>query len=78
MLQLVRLTSAIGAEVRGVGLRQALRDGYAASDIAAAFAEHKVLLFRGQGSVTPEEHVSAYMAQWRSRALQARRRCARA
>jgi alpha-ketoglutarate-dependent taurine dioxygenase len=68
MLQLVRLTSAIGAEVRGVGLRRALRDGNAASDIAAAFAEHKVLLFRGQGSVTPEEHVSAYgpMAQSRT------------
>jgi alpha-ketoglutarate-dependent taurine dioxygenase len=77
MLQLVRLTSAIGAEVRGVGLRQALRDGNAASDIAAAFAEHKVLLFRGQGSVTPEEHVSA-LAQWRSRALHARRRSTRA
>jgi taurine dioxygenase len=43
--------------VRGVGLREAIRDEFTAASIGAAFAEHHVLLFRNQNEVTPTEHV---------------------
>lgn len=60
-LQVRRLSGAIGAELRGVDLKQALPEATVA-EIRAALLEHKVIFFPGQ-HLTPEEHV-AFGAQF--------------
>ena len=47
-LDLMPLTAAIGAEVRGVDLREAPADPELADAIRAAFLDHHVLVFRDQ------------------------------
>ena len=50
------VTAAIGAEVRGVDLREVTAEsGYA--EIRAAFEAHSLLLFRGQ-QLNDEEHLA--------------------
>jgi taurine dioxygenase len=60
-LQVRRLSGAIGAELRGVDLKQPLPEATVAA-IRAALLEHKVIFFPGQ-HLTPEEHV-AFGAQF--------------
>lgn len=54
-LEILPLTSAIGAEVRGVDMRRP-QDPATVGAIRAAWMEHQVLLFRDQ-DVTPEQHI---------------------
>ncbi len=51
-----RLNPALGAEVRGVDMRQPL-DAQTRQDILDAWTEHLVLVFPGQ-KITDEEHVA--------------------
>ena len=55
-LELVPLTSSLGAEVRGVDLSKPLSQA-AFDEIYAAFLEHQVLLFRDQ-NLPPAQHVA--------------------
>jgi taurine dioxygenase len=55
-VEVIPQRSALGAEVRGVDLRQALDEARFA-EIRAALAEHKVLFFRGQ-EISPEQQVA--------------------
>lgn len=51
-------TGALGAQVDGVDLGAVSRDDEAFSALYRLLLEHKVLFFRGQGSMTPAEHVA--------------------
>lgn len=54
-LEVIPVTAAIGAEVRGIDLREPL-DGAAVGAIEQALAEHVVLFFREQ-DITPDQQV---------------------
>jgi taurine dioxygenase len=54
-IEVIPLTTAIGAEIRGVDLKKPL-DAATVAEIRAAWLKHLVLLFRDQ-DVTPEEHI---------------------
>ena len=54
-IEIVPLTTAIGAEVRGVDMRRP-QDAATVAAIRAAWLRHQVLLFRDQ-DVAPEEHI---------------------
>jgi taurine dioxygenase len=55
-IEVIPLTTAIGAEIRGVDLRRQ-QDPQTVAEIRAAWMAHQVLLFRDQ-DVTPEEHLA--------------------
>lgn len=55
-IKVTRLTDAVGAEVEGVDLSQAVDDGTFAQ-LHQAHLDHGVLLFRGQ-DITPEQHIA--------------------
>ncbi len=61
VLTLAPLTPHLGAEVTGVDLADVDDDTFAA--IHQAMLDHKVLAFRGQGHLTPEQH-KAFGARW--------------
>lgn len=54
-IEIVPLTTAIGAEIRGVDMRRP-QDPATVAEIRAAWLKHQVLLFRDQ-DVTPEQHI---------------------
>jgi taurine dioxygenase len=56
-IQVRRLSHALGAEVTGVDLSSALSDETFAA-IREAWIDHLILLFPGQGHLTPEQHIA--------------------
>jgi taurine dioxygenase len=54
-IEIIPLTTAIGAEIRGVDLREP-QDAATIAAIRAAWMTHQVLLFRDQ-DVTPEQQI---------------------
>ena len=55
-IEITPLSPAIGAEIRGVDLREPLSNRQF-DEIHNAFAEHQVLFFRGQEELAPEAQV---------------------
>ena len=55
-LHVTPLSATIGAEIRGVDLKQQLSDDIVA-ELRAALLRHKVIFFPGQ-HLSPEEHVA--------------------
>ena len=55
-VEVTKVTPAIGAEIRGVDLREELTNQQF-SDIHQAFLDHQVLFFPGQAELTPDEQV---------------------
>ena len=56
-IDIVPLTTNIGAEIRGLTLAQAVDDAAAMAAVEQAFADHLVLFFRDQRDLTPDTHV---------------------
>lgn len=54
-LQIQRIAGSLGAEIRGVDLRHI--DDATVSQIHQAFLEHKVIFFRNQQDITPQEYL---------------------
>jgi taurine dioxygenase len=54
-IEVIPLTTAIGAEIRGVDARRPL-EPHTVAEIRAAWLRHQVLLFRDQ-DVTPDQHL---------------------
>ena len=54
-IEVIPLTTAIGAEIRGIDLTEPLAPE-TASQVRAAWMRHQILLFRDQ-DITPEQHI---------------------
>lgn len=56
-IQVLPLTGALGAEIRGVDLTRPL-DEETREEVLAAFHRHLVIYFQGQAGLTPEQHIA--------------------
>ncbi|MEO8696155.1 MAG: TauD/TfdA family dioxygenase [Acidimicrobiales bacterium] len=56
-IDIVPLTTNIGAEIRGLTIAQAVDDPAAMAAVEQAFADHLVLFFRDQRDLTADSHV---------------------
>ena len=56
-IEIVPLTTNIGAEIRGVAIGDAIDDPSIMATLEQAFADHLVLFFRDQRTLSPDQHV---------------------